>query len=159
MILLSRSIVHPWLCDIMGHLTTRHYVGLFDDANLLFLHEATGWQAGGEAWTDMGWADVRNEIEYKDELPAGTFIEISGAFKRIGTSSLEIYSEMRRMDRKSLAATMLAKIVFFDLSFRKSRALTEEMRLRAARYLVGTSEGEGRDPAHPAPALVPVSSQ
>ncbi|MBZ9772263.1 acyl-CoA thioesterase [Mesorhizobium sp. CO1-1-8] len=143
MTLLLRSIVHPWLCDIMGHLTTRHYMGMFDDANLLLLHEATGWQAGGEGWADMGWADVRNELEYKDELPAGTFIEITGGLKRIGTSSLEIFLEMRRMDRKSLAATMLAKIVFFDLSRRKSRPLSEEMRDRAAKFLLAADETSG----------------
>ena len=26
------AVVHPWLCDAMGHLTTRHYLGMFDDA-------------------------------------------------------------------------------------------------------------------------------
>ena len=40
--LMIRAVVHPWLCDMMGHLTTRHYVGMFDDAAYALFAQATG---------------------------------------------------------------------------------------------------------------------
>ncbi|SVB69421.1 uncharacterized protein METZ01_LOCUS222275, partial [marine metagenome] len=24
--LVQKSVAHPWMCDVLGHLTTRHYV-------------------------------------------------------------------------------------------------------------------------------------
>ena len=30
--LVQKSVAHPWMCDVLGHLTTRHYVAMFDDA-------------------------------------------------------------------------------------------------------------------------------
>lgn len=136
MILLSRTVVHPWLCDMMGHLTTRHYMAMFDDASYVLLFEATGWAPGVEAWAGLGWADVRHELEYKDELSAGTIVEISGGVKRIGSTSIETCFEMRKMSGKSLAATMSAKTVFFDLALRKARPFTESMRDQAGKLLM-----------------------
>ena len=43
MYLLYKGIVHPWLCDVMGHMNVRHYMGMFDDASLQLLVETTGW--------------------------------------------------------------------------------------------------------------------
>ncbi|BCH30169.1 4-hydroxybenzoyl-CoA thioesterase [Mesorhizobium sp. L-8-10] len=140
MILLSRSIVHPWLCDMMGHLTTRHYMAMFDDASYVLLSEATGWSPNDPEWAGLGWADVHQEIDYKDELSAGTIVEITGGVKRIGSSSIEIRLEMRRMNGKSLCAVMVAKTVFFDLSLRKARPFTESMRARAETLLVETGK-------------------
>ncbi|MGO4833217.1 acyl-CoA thioesterase [Rhizobiaceae sp. 2RAB30] len=138
MILLSRSIVHPWLCDMMGHLTTRHYMAMFDDASYVLLSEATGWSPNDPEWAGLDWADVHQEIDYKDELPAGTIVEITGGVKRIGSSSIETCFEMRRMNGKSLSAVMAAKTVFFDLSLRKAKFFTESMRARAETLLVNT---------------------
>lgn len=138
MILLSRSIVHPWLCDMMGHLTTRHYMAMFDDASYVLLSEATGWSPNDPEWAGLGWADVHQEIDYKDELPAGTIVEVTGGVKRIGSSSMETCFEMRRMNGKSLSAVMAAKTVFFDLSLRKAKPFTESMRARAETLLVNT---------------------
>jgi len=40
---LHNDIVHPWLCDVMGHMNVRHYIGMFDDASYQLLADATGW--------------------------------------------------------------------------------------------------------------------
>ena len=32
MIPVQKSVAHPWMCDVLGHMTTRHYVAMFDDA-------------------------------------------------------------------------------------------------------------------------------
>lgn len=133
--LLTRAIAHPWLCDMMGHLTTRFYVGMFDDASYVLLSRSTGWSGDDPAWAGMGWADVRNEVDYKDEVPAGALVEIFGTITKVGNSSLEARYEMRRASSGALAATLAGKTVFFDLKQRKATPLTETMRQGIDRFL------------------------
>jgi len=136
MSLLIKGVVHPWLCDAMGHLTTRHYMALFDDASLHLLAEATGWQADSDEWQGRGWADVHHEINYKNELQVGTLLEITGGITTIGNSSLTACYTMRHKATQAIAATMNAKTVFFDLTVRRSISLTDEMRAQMKGYLL-----------------------
>lgn len=124
------GIVHPWLCDVMGHLTTRHYMAMFDEASYQLLSISTGWSADSEAWKDKGWADIRHEINYKAELKVGSLIEISGQISNIGRSSLSLEYEMKSRTSGQLAATMDAKTVFFDLKNRCAIPVTDEIRGR-----------------------------
>jgi len=39
------GVAHPWLCDSMGHLTSRHYVAMFDDASYHFFRLVFGYDA------------------------------------------------------------------------------------------------------------------
>ena len=135
--LLNHGVAHPWLCDAMGHMTTRHYVGMFDDASYVLLNRATGWAAADPAWKGCGWADVRNEIDYLDEVPSGMLLEIHGAILGHGRSSIEFAMEMRKAVGGTVAARMKAKSVFFDLEARKSRPLDEQMIARLAAFIAG----------------------
>ena len=64
------AVVHPWLCDSMGHLTTRHYLAMFDDAAYqLFM--LIGYDPSLAAEEHWGWADVRHEIDYLRPVLAG----------------------------------------------------------------------------------------
>lgn len=130
MILLSRAVAHPWLCDIMGHLTTRHYVAMFDDATYALAAAVTGWRADDPAFAGTGWADIRHEIDYRDEIAAGTVVEISGTARRMGTSSIDYALEMVKLGADTPAASMVIRTVFFDLAARKARPLSEPMRER-----------------------------
>lgn len=127
MTLLTRSVVHPWLCDMMGHLTTRHYMAIFDDASYVLLSQ-TGWSATEPEWAGKGWADVRQEIDYLAEISAGTVLEIHGAVTKIGRTSIEIAMEMRKLHNGEVASKLVAKTVFFDLVARKATPITDEMR-------------------------------
>jgi acyl-CoA thioester hydrolase len=133
------GVVHPWLCDAMGHLTTRHYLGVFDDASWhLFAH--VGYDAataGKEGW---GWADVRHEISYETELRAGDLVVVQSRVTRLGGSSVD--SQHRMLDRGSgqQSATLTARTVCFDLQVRRSRLLPDEFR-RAASAIFGLASG------------------
>jgi acyl-CoA thioester hydrolase len=117
-------VVHPWLCDAMGHLTTRHYLGMFDDASY-HLFAALGYEPGSAITEGWGWADVRHEIDYKSELTAGTVVSIIGRVTSLGRTSLS--SEFRLLDRSDgrLCAVLAARTVCFDLHKRCSRPLPE----------------------------------
>jgi len=134
MILLNHAVAHPWLCDSMGHMTTRHYLGMFDDAGYVLMRHATGWLSGHPDWTGTGWADVRNEIDYVGEVLAGALVEIHGAVTGHGRSSIDIAMEMRKAASGEVAARLRGKSVFFDLVARRSRPLTGEMTARIATH-------------------------
>lgn len=137
---LYKGVVHPWHCDVMGHLNTRHYLAMFDDASYLLLNEATGWYAGSKVWEGRGWADVNNNIDYLNELHAGELVEIVGGISAIGNSSFTAHYEMKSKLTGKVAARMTAKIIYFDLNARKSMPLTEAIRHRMQQRCVNLQQ-------------------
>lgn len=128
MYLLHKGAVHPSLCDVMGHMNVRHYVGMFDDASFQLLAEATGWSSSAQEWQGRGWADVHHQIDYQGELHAGALVEIEGGITKMGNSSFTACYVMKNKMTGEQTATMTAKVVFFDLDARKSMQLTDEIR-------------------------------
>jgi len=124
----TSSIVHPWNCDAQGHLNTRHYVGIFDDANQILLARIVG----QDALPALGWADVRNELDFRAEITAGTVVDVFAAIRRIGTKSLTIAAQLRRANSDDVCARMLAVITRFDLTARRAVPLSQPL-IEAAR--------------------------
>ncbi|TPI48027.1 acyl-CoA thioesterase [Mesorhizobium sp. B2-9-1] len=139
MILLTRAVVQPWNCDMMGHMTTRFYVAFFDDAINILLGQATGWAPTTPEWADRGWADVRHEIDFVGEVASGVIVEIYGAVRTVGRTSVQTDYEMRRLHGGELAAKLAAKTVFFNLAERKSIPLTETMLQRLKSSMATTA--------------------
>ena len=124
------GVVHPWLCDAMGHLTTRNYVGFFDDASWHLLAEI-GYGAAAARVEQWGWADVRNEILYRAEVRAGALISGCSRVTALGVTSLTLESVLQDRETQSVAATMTAKLVCFDLGARSARPLPDAIRQHA----------------------------
>jgi len=137
---LYKGMVHPWLCDVMGHMNVRHYMGMFNDATYQLLAEATGWHHGAEEWQGKGWADVSHQIEYLAELYAGTLIEIEGGITHIGNSSFTSHYLMTNKVTREQAATLAAKTVYFNLDARCSIPLTELIKQKMASRRIGVNE-------------------
>ena len=106
MISVQRSVAHPWMCDVLGHLTTRHYVGMFDDAAYHFLYAVFGWTGASDDAGKMAWVDVRHLIEYRNEVAPGGLLEIHACLTRIGTKSMTARYEMKNLGSNAVAATM-----------------------------------------------------
>lgn len=125
------GVVHPWLCDAMGHLTTRHYMAMFDDASYHLLARL-GYDPGIASVQGWGWADVHHEIDYFSELSAGALVRIEAHISAISRSS--IMAEYRLNDRADgrICAALKARTVCFDLGKRKSRELPSFIREHAA---------------------------
>lgn len=121
------GVVHPWLCDAMGHMNSRHYVAMFDDATYVVIAHL-GYRPGA----GYGWVDVRNEVDYVKELPAGATVEIFSAVARIGNKSLTVYSEMRSFEGSPICARMRAVLVYFDLEQRCALPISQEIRDKAS---------------------------
>lgn len=133
MISVYKGVAHPWLCDVMNHMTTRHYVAMFDDASYHFLNEVFGWRP--EDSSAPGWADVKHVIEYTDEVAAGNLLEIRAAVTRIGGKSVTLRYEMHNLSKGGLAATLESTSVHFDLIARKAVAIPEALKHRANQHL------------------------
>lgn len=124
------GVVHPWLCDSMGHLNVRHYVGMFDDANTQFL-ASLGWDSMTGRSSGLGWADVRGEIDYLTEVVAGALVQITSSTAAVGNKSLTVDSEMRCRSSGDIHARMRSVMAHFDLRARRAVRLPTGLRARA----------------------------
>lgn len=128
------GVVHPWMCDVMGHMNVRHYAAVFDDASFQLLgHIAPPESLARER---RGWADVRCEIDYKHETPAGTLLTVRSHLVRVGGKSLTFVHRLSSSGDETLRATARITTVCFDLAARRSIELDEAQRVRAMALLV-----------------------
>lgn len=125
-----RGVAYPWLCDSMGHVNVQFYGTLYDGAGWHFLSllgpysELTPQR--------LGWADVRQLIEYKREVRAGTLLVVRTKLVRLGTKSVEYRHEMFDSERGTLHSTSQVVTVLFDLEARRAAPLGDAIRARAA---------------------------
>ena len=132
----QQNVAHPWQCDVMGHLTTRFYVGMFDNAAYHFVYELFGWSGSQDAKKRLAWVDVRHVINYQAEVVAGDLLEISASLVKLGTKSLTAAYEMRNLSKNEIAATLESTSVLFDLKKRKAVVISETLREQAKQHLV-----------------------
>jgi len=125
--IMYRGVAYPWLCDAMGHLATKHYMSMFDDAAYHFLHEI-GSHFEEDRKSHRGWADVRHLINYKAETHEGVLIVIESAPTRLGKSSVDYLQTMKNIATGEILAEQEARTVRFDLKARKSMTIEEEIR-------------------------------
>jgi acyl-CoA thioester hydrolase len=135
MMVVGNTVAHPWLCDVIGHLTTRHYVAMFDDASYHFLFKVFGWTGATDKNGDTGWVDVRHLIEYRAEVSAGDVLEIRASLVKVGTKSITAQYEMVNLGRDELAATLECIYVLFDMNEREGLVITDQLRQMAEKYL------------------------
>ncbi len=130
-----RVVVYPWHCDHQGHMTTMHYVGMFDAA---FWHHLSsmGFTRPYLEAANHGFADVKDTIEYKAEVPVGARLIIESALLRIGNSSITARHTMRDCETGEIAATSEKITVYFDLEARASTPLPDDMRATAESFIV-----------------------
>jgi acyl-CoA thioester hydrolase len=129
-----RGIAHPWFCDSMGHMNTRHYAAMFDDASFHLLGAIAG--PAALAAEHRGWADVHHAHEFRHEARAGTLVIVRSAVTRLGTKSLTYRHAMTNVESGELHAVSEAVTVLFDLEKRVALPLPEGLRAQARALLV-----------------------
>ena len=126
--------VHPWQCDAMGHLTTRYYVGMFDDSHWHFFLEL-GAKSDEMLKRGEGFVDVKSTLEYKQELQCGDLVHIESSMISLGNKSFVHRHEMYNRSTGELAATMENVTVSFDLNKRTAVPVFSYFRKAAEQYL------------------------
>lgn len=132
-----RGVVHPWLCDAMGHMTTRHYAAMFDDASY-HLFATLGFTPDHLA-AGIGLVDVKLTTTFSAELKAGALVIVHGRVLRVGTKSLTAHYVMRNLHTGVTAAELEAVTAQFDMTARKAMPLLPEVRAGAERVLASAS--------------------
>ena len=125
-----RGVAYPWNCDSMGHMNTQFYAALYDGASFHFLSLLAPYNELKK--TGMGWADVRQLIEYKLEVPSGSLLVVRTTLKRLGNKSVEYRHELRNTETDQLHSTCEQVTVLFDLIKRAAAPLDEAIRQRGA---------------------------
>lgn len=132
-----RGVVFPWFCDSMGHMATQHYMGLYDHALFHVVGKLGPVISGREGLgAGLGWADIRHDVRYLEELLAGDLVVIRSHFLRFGTSSLAHRSYLVREADGAVCSTLDAVTVRFDLERRKSCPIEPELIVAGQAYLV-----------------------
>lgn len=129
-----RGVVYPWHCDQMGHLNVQHYLGMYDQAAChLFL--MVGLTPSHMAAAEVGFADVKQTIEYRGELRMGSLVRMESRISAIGNTSLEHEHRLLNAEDGALAATFEVVSVYFDLAARKAIPFGDEMRAKVRELL------------------------
>lgn len=135
MISVNKGVAHPWQCDILGHMTTRFYMAMFDDASYHFLHHLFGWNGARDDTGELGWVDVRHTINYKDEVNAGDLLEVRAELEKVGGKSMSVSYEMINLGNGDVAATLEGVIVLFDLKKRCAVTIPDDLRDVADKHI------------------------
>jgi len=135
------GVAHTWLCDEMGHMNTRNYVGMFDDAMQHFML-LLGHNAMVDGERRLGWADVRHEIDYKAEVAEGALVHVECEALRIGNSSITYRQTLYLSETGEVAAVNKATSVLFDLQQRGTAPIPAAMRETAVQYTAAQPAGE-----------------
>ena len=130
--LVFRGLVHPWMCDTMGHLNVRHYTGLFDDCCWHVLAYLLPPQARGGK---VGWVAATMTMDFVQEVLPGTALELFPIVTRIGSKSIKTRTEMRDASNGNHYATGHFVSILFDLEARSSMLLPDDVCLRAGQLL------------------------
>lgn len=124
---LSSAVVHHWHCDHYGHMNTRHYAALFDDAIFLF------WgRLGRDSHSTDKARIVPVTAEMKTgfiaEAQAGTIVALNAQVIRVGSKSVSLRFEMTEPGANRLLATCDVVEVFFDTHTRSSQPIPNPIR-------------------------------
>lgn len=129
------AVAHPWLCDSLGHMTTRYYVAMFDDASYHLLHRIFGWNGASNDDNSLGWVDARHVIDYQAEVSAGDLLEIRAVLDKVGNKSITGSYEMFNLNTGEVAASLQCIYVLFDLNARQAAAMSDDLRQQAEIFL------------------------
>lgn len=135
MISVHKNVAHPWQCDIMGHMTTRFYMAMFDDASYHFLHHVFGWNSAQDPDGKFGWVDVRHTINYQAEVDAGDLLEVRAELLKVGGKSITMSYEMINLGSGDVAATLEGVVVLFDLNDRCAVTIPDDLRKMARQHI------------------------
>jgi len=115
------GMFHAWDCDHYGHVNSRAYAGLFDDAISAF------WSGIGAALSGIVPVTAQMLTRFQSEALPGTSVRIEVSVLRLGNKSAVLLFSMSDPSRVQLATCEVVE-VFFDTTSRKSAEIPEAIR-------------------------------
>jgi len=136
-----RGVVTPFECDQNDHLTVRAYLPKFEDATY-FLLAYIGVPALELPKQGVSTVSLTHTLRYVAELRTGEPFVVTGAFVRIGRTSVTYALRMTNPVSGVLAATCTGVDAMFDLGTRRSIPWPEDIRTALETRLIDLTEEE-----------------
>jgi len=130
-----RGVVHPWQCDLMGHMNVVWYVSKFDDAAWQ-LFAMMGLDVNYFKRTHCGVAALQQNITYKAEVQPGSTVTIRSGILELKEKTVRFVHEMRNDATGEIAAVMELTAVHFNTKKRKSCPFPAAMAKRSRDLIV-----------------------
>lgn len=130
-----RGVVHPWQCDLMGHMNVVHYVAKFDDAAWQFF-SMFGIDEPYFKKSKCGVAALEQNITYTAEIHAGCTVTIRSSIVDLTYKVFKMRHEMRNNATGEVSAVMILTAVHFDIRKRKSCPIPKDIRKRAEEFRI-----------------------
>jgi acyl-CoA thioester hydrolase len=130
-----RGVVHPWHCDMMGHMNVVWYVSKFDEASWQ-IASMLGLTSSYFLKKHMGIAAVQQNITYKSELVAGSTVTVRSGVLEIKEKVMRLVHEMRNDTTGEVAAMMVMTVVHFNTQKRKSCPFPKDILKRCTNLIV-----------------------
>lgn len=121
-----RGTVYPWQCDHMGHMNVMWYTGKFDEAT---------WQILAHIGLTLNYmktqnklaAAVRQEIDYKREVMAGSVIKIQTRILEMRGKVIKYCHEMINLENDEVVAISIITGVHMDGATHKACPVPDDI--------------------------------
>jgi acyl-CoA thioester hydrolase len=130
-----RGVVHPWHCDIMGHMNVVWYVSKFDEASWQFA-SMLGLNNAYFTKKHMGIAALQQNITYKSEIVAGSTVTVRSGVLAMKEKVVRFIHEMRNDTTGEVSAIMVLTAVHFNTRKRKSCPFPKDVLKRGQAFKV-----------------------
>lgn len=131
------------LCDINGHLTVRHQVGIHDDAAWSLL-DALG-MGQGLVGSSASFFDLEQHLRYLSESGAGDRVAVHHRVLDVSSSTVHFMSYLVLPAKNAIVSTFECLILAVDLTTRGPRRFTT-LELERLVERVQTDRTRGWDP-------------
>ncbi len=128
-------MVHPWECDINGHMNVQFYMTKFSDAGAQ-LSTILGITRAYMEETGAGMAALEQHIYYEREMNAGDATVVDSCVTGIEDKVLRYRHWLKDAATGEVAARMDIVVLYFDRTKRKAAPLPDFVRENARARLV-----------------------
>ncbi|HSQ28755.1 MAG TPA: thioesterase family protein [Gemmatimonadaceae bacterium] len=126
-----RGFVYPWSIDHVGHMNVASYTQRFDEATWHFLARL-GLTPSHLRTSGRSAVAADQKTQYKREVLSGTLLHVVTELRELGRSSIHFTHRMYDSETGEEVASTELVGVYFDTAARKSVALPDIVRERAA---------------------------
>jgi acyl-CoA thioester hydrolase len=128
-------VAHPWHCDALGHMNTRHILAVVDEAGFVLLDRLGYGVAEGVA-DGLAWADVRIYTTLAHEIRPATVLTVLSRVTRVGGKSFTHVHEVTSRGGEVVHAVARVTTARFDLRARRAVPLPADFAARAEPWFV-----------------------
>lgn len=129
-----KGAVQTFECDSNRHMNVMYYINKFELAGRNMSMEMGINKAFMEP-LNIGIAVVEHQVLYKREVFEDDIIHVYSHVKECADKVFTVFHEMYNAETKDLSATMVAKLVMFDMIERKAVSIPPEIRETISKLL------------------------